>query len=299
MSSTVQEQRAAAAAKNPGEIPAGVARLQPFAAELRVAELVEWNGQQRHQLDGIASTTNTAYRMWDFFGEYDEIVDGHAFDETLAAEPDVAFLVNHRGVTMARSTGQRSLELSVNSLGLVSRAYVNPERQDVRDLVVAIKDRDITEMSFAFRIDEGEWNDDFTEFRIKKVDLHRGDVSAVNYGANPYTSIAARSCEILAELEQLPPGAARAALMRLQARADLGEGVPRKDNGTVDLDAMYATGTPASDRLVAASRELMAQPLPPSKLLPPVQGLALQDRSDLGRSIALVRTQWMLEEQDD
>ena len=46
-------------------------------------------------------------------------------------------------------------------------------------------------MSFAFMIDGGEWSRDMDVFRLTGVNLHRGDVSAVNYGANPYTSIAA------------------------------------------------------------------------------------------------------------
>jgi HK97 family phage prohead protease len=213
--------RRAAAAKQ-GEdhaIPSGKARLQPFKGEFR-AKLIEQDGKELHQLDGIASVTDRAYEMWDLFGPYNEIIEGDAFDETLAANPDVAFLVNHRGVTMARTTNG-SLELSVDGLGLHARAFVNPKRQDVRDLVVAIDDKDITEMSFAFIIEDGEWNDDFTEFRIKKVNLDRGDVSAVNYGANPYTSIGARAHEILADLDHAPVGVARAAFERLGRRTDL------------------------------------------------------------------------------
>lgn len=201
------------------EAPSGAARLQPFKGEFR-AKLIERDGKELHQLDGIASVTERRYEMWDVFGPYDEVIDGTAFDETLTANPDVAFLVNHRGVTMARTTNG-TLELSVDGLGLHARAFVNPKRQDVRDLVVAIDDKDITEMSFAFIIEDGEWNEDFTEFRIKKVSLDRGDVSAVNYGANPYTSIAARAREVLADIDHLPVGPARAALERLQHRTDL------------------------------------------------------------------------------
>ena len=102
-----------------------------------------------------------------------------------------------------------------------SRAFVNPERQDVRDMILAIEDQDITEMSFAFLINEGEWNDEFTEYEIKAFDLHRGDVSAVNYGANPYTSIGVRAQEFMHDLNQLPAGVARAAAARLLGRADV------------------------------------------------------------------------------
>ena len=289
----VQEQRAAAAEAH--EMPADGARLLPFPALLRVGQPIDWNGAQRYELNGIASTVEMPYRMFDAFGEYKEVIDRKAFDQTLVRDPDVAFLVNHKGVTMARSRpnaqGQRSLELSMGPTGLQARAFLNPQRQDVADLVHAIRDGDVTEMSFAFRIDDGEWNDDFSEFRIKQVDLDRGDVSAVNYGANPYTSIAARSNELLRDLDRLPEGAARAALDRLQRRRDLAPAVIDLGAGgtaqelaeKVERAADPATETSSGDPVPV---------LPASPLLPPVKGLPEAERSDRGRSVHLVRLQW-------
>lgn len=209
MDMKVAQARAAAAPT----VPNGGGRLQGFASELR-ASTVTRNGQEKVRLEGYASMVERAYEMWDLFGEYREVISRSAFEQTLSTNPDVAFLCNHKGVTMARTTNG-TLELSSDPMGLRSVAYLNPERQDVRDLVAAIRDGDITEMSFAFMIDDGEWNDEYTEFRINSVNLDRGDVSAVNYGANPYTSIAARSQEILAALDRLPAGAQRAAAQRL------------------------------------------------------------------------------------
>lgn len=210
--------RAAAVQANPGEVPNGAARSHAFGVQMRATNTI-WNNQERILLEGYASVVEKKYRMWDFFGEYDEVVSQGAFDETLSKNPDVAYLVNHRGVTMARTTS-KSLELLADGKGLLSKAYVNPKRTDVRDLVTAIEDRDVTEMSFAFRIDDGEWNDEYTEFRIHKVDLDRGDVSAVNYGASPHTSVAARQAEVIADLKLLPEGARRAAMEELQATLD-------------------------------------------------------------------------------
>lgn len=227
-----EARRAALAQASPGDrsgrslrcrdLPRGLgqARSLAFPAELR-AKKEERNGQLLYHVSGIASVTDVPYEMYDMFGPYDEIVERGAFTDTLAAEPDVAFLVNHRGVTMARTTNG-TLELSMVSDGLGSEAWLNPKRQDVTDLVLAIEDRNIDQMSFAFILEEGWWSDDFSTFKISKVDIHRGDVSAVNYGANPYTSITARSREILDELEHLPTSLARAALARLTGRADLG-----------------------------------------------------------------------------
>ena len=173
-----------------------------------------------HRLYGIASAVETPYEMWDMFGPYTEKVSVRAFDDSLSRQPDVAFLVNHKGLTMARTTND-TLVLNSTPDGLASEAWLNPMRTDVSDLMVAIKDGCIDQMSFAAMMDEGEWNDEFTEFTLLKLDLHCGDVSAVNFGANPHTSIAARSRRVLSEVDQLPSGVARAMLSQLQARFDV------------------------------------------------------------------------------
>lgn len=199
----------------------GAARIMPCGAREMRAKLIERDGQQVNHLTGIASVVDTPYEMYDMFGPYEEVVERGAFTETLARDDlDVAFLLNHRGVTMARTTND-SLQLGMTSEGLGVDAWLNPKRQDVKDLVIAIDDGHIDQMSFAFMLEEGWWSDDFMTFKISKLDMHRGDVSAVNYGANPYTSIAARSQELLAGLDRLPAGAARAAMARLSSRPDL------------------------------------------------------------------------------
>ena len=220
---TMDERRAAAQARTAGQqerdaSPLGAARSLAFPAQLR-AKKENRNGQLLYHLNGIASVTDTPYEMYDAFGPYDEIVDRGAFTETLASEPDVAFLVNHRGVTMARTTNG-TLELGMVDEGLGTDAWLNPKRQDVADLVLAIEDRNIDQMSFAFMLEEGWWSEDFSTFKITKLSIDRGDVSAVNYGANPYTSIAARSREILDDLGRLPEGARRAAFARLGSQFD-------------------------------------------------------------------------------
>jgi HK97 family phage prohead protease len=195
---------------------APAARSLAFPARLR-ATLEDRDGQQRYHITGHASVVDTWYEMWDESGPYEEAVDGRAFDDTLAADPDVAFLTNHRGVTMAR-TRAGSLQIAMDSIGPAIDAWTNPKRQDVTDLVLAIQDRDVTEMSFAFMLEEGFWSKDFTRFTITRLSLDRGDVSAVNYGANPYTDVSARSREVIADVDRLPAGAAREAFDRLQER---------------------------------------------------------------------------------
>jgi HK97 family phage prohead protease len=192
------------------------ARWVDSPAEVR-AKLVDRDGKQFYQLDGYASVVERAYEMWDFFGPYEEVVAARAFNETLTAKPDVAFLINHTGLTLARTTAG-TLELSADALGLRSVAYLNPQRDEARNLALAIEDKNVTEMSFAFMIEDASWNEDYTRFTIERVNLDRGDVSAVNYGANPFTSIAARSRDLMREAQGLPAGAQRALIRSLEQR---------------------------------------------------------------------------------
>lgn len=219
-------------------VPCGSARSLAFPSRIEL-RMVERDGQDLYQLHGQANTYEQPYEMWDMFGPYNEGIRQAAGSASLAAKPDVAFLTNHRGITMARTTN-RTLELTESTAGLDYDAYVNPKRQDVRDLVTAVEDELITESSFAFMIERGSWSDDFTEFWIEAYDINRGDVSAVNYGANPYTSVGARAREVLADLEQLPVGAARAAMARLAGREDLSPPVTAPDENGMDLARVSA-----------------------------------------------------------
>jgi HK97 family phage prohead protease len=209
--------RRAAAEATPTDVPSTRNRSQEFGAQMR-ANLVERDGKKFYHFNGCASTVEQPYEMYDFWGPYTEIMDRAAFDKTLGADPDVAFLLNHRGTTMAR-TKSGTLELSFDpDQGLLMDAFCNPERVDVKDLAHAINDRDIDQMSFAFRIVRGQWSPDYEEYRILEVDLDRGDVSAVNYGANPNTSISARAKQALAAVEELPPTVLRAVAARAEER---------------------------------------------------------------------------------
>ena len=70
---------------------------------------------------------------------------------------------------------------------------------------------DMDEMSFAFRTIRHEWNDDESERRLLELNLDKGDVSVVNFGASPHTSAGVRSALAaiaegdLAELRTLDP----------------------------------------------------------------------------------------------
>lgn len=144
---------------------------------------------------GYASVTESPYDMYDFYGPYTEVVSRGAFEKTLSASPLVEFTVNHGaggGLPMAH-TRNSTLTLSEDETGLRYEATVDPTRSDVADMLKALERGDLAEASFKFRIDSGQWSPDYSEFRINAVDLANGDVSAVNFGANPAASSGLRA----------------------------------------------------------------------------------------------------------
>jgi HK97 family phage prohead protease len=150
-------------------------------------------------VEGFASVTGIPYEMYDMFGPYTELVAVDGFDKTLSTSPLVEFTLNHGaggGIPMAH-TRNDTLTLSVikdaEETGLFYVANVDPTRTDVSDAVKAMQRGDLAESSFKFRIVRGQWSPDWTEYHILEIDIDRGDVSAVNFGANPYTSTGVRA----------------------------------------------------------------------------------------------------------
>lgn len=138
---------------------------------------------------GYASVVEAPYEMYDMFGPYSEIVSREAFDGTLSrADLDVPFVIAHDQTRRIARTTNGTLKLSVDDTGLLVEASLDPADADVAYIVPKLRKGLIDEMSFAFRIDSGQWSPDYDEFRINKVDMHRGDVAIVGFGANPHTS---------------------------------------------------------------------------------------------------------------
>jgi HK97 family phage prohead protease len=138
---------------------------------------------------GYASVTERAYEMYDFFGPYQEIVDSAAFDATLAQEGlDVPLVLQHDSLRRIARTTNGTLHLSVDDTGLLVEADLDPADPDVVYIVPKLRSGLVDEMSFKFHIDSGQWSPDYTEYRITGVNIHRGDVAIVGYGASPHTA---------------------------------------------------------------------------------------------------------------
>lgn len=146
-------------------------------------------------LDGYASVFNKPYELYGGAdkGGWDEVVHRSAFDVTLREKPDLHLLINHEGMPLAR-TKSGTLHLSTDSTGLRVKAPDLDRRDpDVQRLEVKMERGDMDEMSFAFRVKTDEFDEDKGLRTLKEVSLHKGDVSVVNFGANPATSVKMRS----------------------------------------------------------------------------------------------------------
>ncbi|MEY9864158.1 HK97 family phage prohead protease [Catenulispora sp. GAS73] len=176
-------------------------RSMPFrGVELRDAP--DGTGASVLRFTGYACVTDSPYEMSDWLGDYTEVVRSGAFAKT-TAEADVPFKVNHEGITLAR-TKSGTMRLSEDSTGLLVEADLDPASPAVATLRSAMDRGDVDEMSFAFRVVRQEWSPDYTQRDITEVNLNKGDVSVVNYGANPATAGASlRADDLAAHLHRL------------------------------------------------------------------------------------------------
>lgn len=150
--------------------------------------------------EGYASTFQD-YEMYGgpADGGWIERMGPSAFDKTLREKPDLHFLINHAGMPIAR-TKSGTMQLSVDDHGLKVVAQLDKRDPDVQGLAVKMARGDMDEMSFAFRVKQQVWEatdefkDDPMALRtITELSLHKGDVSMVNWGANPTTHAGLRS----------------------------------------------------------------------------------------------------------
>jgi HK97 family phage prohead protease len=172
--------------------------------------------------EGYASVYEQPYEMWDMFGPYTEVVSAGASAQSLArSDLDVPLVLQHQDLRRIARTTNGSLQLAETDEGLhVLAPELDPDDQDVAYIVPKLRSGLVDEMSFKFMITAGVWSPDYTEYRINTVDIHRGDVAIVGYGANPYTAGAGlrAAADPLALVRDLDEDQARAALSALQQR---------------------------------------------------------------------------------
>lgn len=163
--------------------------------ELRKAENKEGE-EKSYIVEGYATTFNEVYELYRD-GKYvvKEEVDRDAFKN--ADLSDVVFQINHEGRVYAR-TRNGSIALDMDDHGLHHRTdlgLTSSSRSVYEDVDAGLYDR----MSFAFTVTKDSYTEeelDNGDVILTRTILEVGkvyDISVVDFPANPYTDISARS----------------------------------------------------------------------------------------------------------
>ena len=163
--------------------------------ELRKAEQREGEDKS-YIVEGYATTFNEVYELYRD-GRYvvKEEVDRNAFKNSDLS--DVVFQINHEGRVYAR-TRNGSIELDMDDHGLHHRTdlgLTSSSRSVYEDVDAGLYDR----MSFAFTVTKDSYTEeelDNGDVILTRTILEVGkvyDISFVDFPANPYTDISARS----------------------------------------------------------------------------------------------------------
>lgn len=166
----------------------------PERRSVPVAEFEVREKSGTAHVEGYASIFDKGYDIYGGpdSGGFTEFVGRGAFKTTLAAKPDVVLLENHTGGPLAR-TKSGTLALATDSTGLISAFDLDLRDPQAKSVFIKLDRGDYDEMSFAFRVKQNTWSEDETIRHLDEVSLHKGDVSIVNFGANPFTSVGLRS----------------------------------------------------------------------------------------------------------
>ena len=167
-------------------------------------------------VDGYAATFEDSTVMYEIDGiEYKEIIAKGAFDKT--EMNDVVMNFNHSGKPVAR-TKNNTLNLKIDERGLLINADLT-NSEAARNLYEEIKSGLIDKMSFAFTVDEDEYNPKTHTRTITKI-KRLFDVAAVDFPAYESTSISARGF-FKAEAEKEQAEAAAEAATRTKKIEDI------------------------------------------------------------------------------
>ncbi len=154
-------------------------------AEFRLAE----EGADGSWVEGYAAVFESPTVLYSFDGvDFKETIERGAFDS--ADLRDVILNYNHAGKVVAR-TRNKTLQLTVDDRGLLVRARLDGTEEG-RKLYEEIRGGYLDKMSFAFSIEDAEFDRETRTRSIKKVQ-RLYDVSVVSLPAYEDTSISARS----------------------------------------------------------------------------------------------------------
>lgn len=193
-------------------------------AGVEIRDLTSGEGQR---FSGYASVFNVRTSIGNplSWGFYEQVADG-AFKKTLS-EGDARMLIDHDSFYVVSRVSAGTLYLTEDQRGLQADSALNDELSYVRDLKTNLRVRNITGMSFGFRVTKDDWeeldistsdgNTATVDLRtIREVQLF--EVSAVTFPAYEETTAGLRHSLVPALLRR---GDDAAIARTCRARPDL------------------------------------------------------------------------------
>ena len=188
-------------------------------------------------------------------GGFTEQIAPEAFDEVLAADPDVHFVWDHDTRYVGARTTNNTLSLRSDEHGLFMEAQVG-NYSWAKDLRIALERGDIDQGSFAFTVADGgdkfSMDDDGNVMRTINNVGGLYDVTVTAQGAYPQTSLAA--VRSLAAVKGRLPDEAEAALVA----QDEGQG-DETEPRSVEDDEDFARWKVAMETKAAAHRATLVK----------------------------------------
>lgn len=164
--------------------PAGLERRIVPARFMETRDAGEEGG---YELRGYAAVFG---KLSEDLGGFREQIMRGAFKSPLKNGDDVRYLVNHNPDLLLARTSSGTLTLEEDPTGLLAVADI-ADTQAGRDLRTLVDRGDLSQMSFAFRVLDDEWDVDEDDNLIRTIHKVRElfDVSAVTYPAYPDTAL--------------------------------------------------------------------------------------------------------------
>ncbi len=155
---------------------------------------VEWRKSGDGQSMTVAGHAAVFNRMSHDLGGFREKVDRDAFNDVIDRNPDVHLLWDHDTSLVLARTQNKTLDLRIDPQGLHYWARVAPTSY-AKDLQILMERGDVDQASFAFTVEEDDWEMDDEENvtrTIKRVG-ELFDVTITAKGAYPQTDSSLRS----------------------------------------------------------------------------------------------------------
>lgn len=170
--------------------------------ELRLNDFqLNTTDENKMVVSGYVNKTNQWSQPLGARNKFVERIEKGVFRRALQRATEVQFLAEHDNKKILSSTKNGKLTLREDEQGLYMEATITPTSWGV-DYYNLIKDGIITNMSFGMAVRDQKWskrNDGISERTINELDLF--EVSAVKNPAYVQSSIAARSIEVIEDVE--------------------------------------------------------------------------------------------------